>query len=189
MTKQEKSERELLRQMVCGNTLAQKKFYDIYSGYLTVVCARYVFNREDVKDVLQESFLKIFNAVRKFEYRGTDALKAWAARIVVNESLKYIRENEKLRLTNLPSWDLPDVADDQEPDFEDIPTSDILEMIRALPPGYRTVFNLYVFENKSHKEIASILGIAENSSASQLHRAKNLLIKEIDLYRLKNMAL
>ena len=102
----------------------------------------------------------------------------------MNESLKHIKENEKMQLISLPDWDFPDQVDDEELDFEDIPTSAILEMINSLPIGYRTVFNLYVFEEKSHKEIASILGIAENSSASQLHRAKNLLVKEIELYRL-----
>ena len=189
MVDKEKKERHLLQQIARNNRIAMKEFYDIYSGYLTAVCARYVSNKEDVKDVLQESFIKIFKAVEKFEYKGVGSLKAWTARIVVNEALKHIRENQKLKVTNLPGWDLPDVEDNQEPDFEDIPTSDILEMIRALPPGYRTVFNLYVFEEKSHKEIASILGIAENSSASQLHRAKGLLVKEINLYRLKKMAL
>ena len=89
----------------------------------------------------------------------------------------------------MPDWDLPDIADEQEPDFDEIPTSVILKMIGTLPTGYRTVFNLYVFEEKSHKEIASILGIAENTSASQLHRAKKLLIKEIEIYRTKKMSL
>lgn len=188
MVRKEKKERSLLQQIVRGNTIAMKEFYDIYSGYLTTVCSRYLSNKEDVKDVLQESFIKIFDAVKKFEYKGEGSLQAWASRIVANESLKHIKENQKLKVTNLPNWDLPDTTDDQEPDFEDIPTSVILEMIRALPTGYRTVFNLYVFEQKSHKEIASILGIAENSSASQLHRAKGLLVKEIDLYRIKKVA-
>ena len=189
MVKKEKKEQVLLQQIVHGNSIAMKEFYDIYSGYLTAVCSRYISNREDVKDVLQDSFIKIFKAVKQFEYKGEGSLKAWTARIVINESLKHLRKNQKLKVTNLPGWDLPDMADDQEPDFEDIPTSAILEMIRTLPTGYRTVFNLYVFEEKSHKEIASILGIAENSSASQLHRAKGLLVKEIDLYRIKKMAL
>lgn len=189
MVRKEKKEQEILQQIARGNTIAMKDFYDNYAGYLTAVCSRYLSNKEDVEDVLQESFIKIFKAVEKFEYRGEGSLKAWAARIVVNEALKHIKENQKLKITNLPNWDMPDITDDQDPDFEDIPTSVILEMIRALPLGYRTVFNLYVFEEKSHKEIASILGIAENSSASQLHRAKGLLIKEIDLYRIKKMAL
>ena len=185
MSIDENSERDLIRQIVHGNRIAMKRFYDDYSGYLTAVCARYISNEEDVKDVLQESFLKIFKAIHRFEYKGEGSLRAWSTRIVVNESLRHLKANEKMQFTTLAEDDLPNPADDQEPDIEDIPTPVILEMIRALPPGYRTVFNLYVFEEKSHKEIASILHIAESSSASQLHRAKGILVKEIELYRLK----
>lgn len=185
MIKDENRERELIRQIVQGNRIAMKRFYDDYSGYLTAVSARYISNEEDVKDVLQESFLKIFKAIRTFEYKGPGSLRAWSTRIVVNESLRHLKANEKMQFTTLAEDDLPDPAEDREPDIDDIPTPVILEMIRALPPGYRTVFNLYVFEEKSHKEIASILHIAESSSASQLHRAKGMLVKEIELYRLK----
>lgn len=185
MTKDENRERELHQQILSGNKIAMKDFYDIYSRYLTAVCSRYISNKEDIKDVLQESFLKIFKNIDKFKYRGIGSLKAWSARIVMNESLNHIKQNKKLLLTSLTDWDMPDQDDNQVPDFEDIPTSTILEMISALPIGYRTVFNLFVFEEKSHKEIASILEIAENTSASQLHRAKGVLIKEIELYRKK----
>lgn len=185
MTKEENKERQLLQQIVQGNKLAMKRFYDDNSGYLTAVCSRYISNREDIKDILQESFIKIFKSIDKFEFKGAGSLRAWSTRIVVNESLRHIKENEKMQFTNLPNWELPELADDHEPDFDDIPTSVILEMIQSLPVGYRTVFNLYVFENKSHKEIASILKIAENSSASQYHRAKGVLVKEIELYRQK----
>ncbi len=185
MNKEENSERTLVRQIAQGNRIAMKRFYDDYSGYLTAVCARYIPSREDVKDLLQESFLKIFKAIHTFEYKGEGSLRAWSTRIVVNESLRHLKANEKMQFTSLPEEDLPNPSDDQEPDIEDIPTPVIQEMIRTLPPGYRTVFNLYVFEEKSHKEIASILHIAESSSASQLHRAKGILVKEIELYRLK----
>jgi len=185
MIKDENRERELIRQIVQGNRIAMKRFYDDYSGYLTAVSARYISNEEDVKDVLQESFLKIFNAIGTFEYKGPGSLRAWSTRIVVNESLRHLKTKEKMQFTTLAEDDLPDPAEDREPDIDDIPTPVIQEMIRALPPGYRTVFNLYVFEEKSHKEIASILHIAESSSASQLHRAKGILVKEIELYRLK----
>ena len=185
MIEEESRERELIRQIVQGNRGAMKRFYDDHSGYLTAVCTRYISNKEDVRDVLQESFLKIFNAIHKFEYKGSGSLRAWSARIVVNEALNHIKSNERMQFTDLPDGDLPDPDDASEPDFEDIPTSVIMDMIRMLPPGYRTVFNLFIFENKSHKEIASILHIAESSSASQLHRAKGVLMKEIELYRLK----
>ena len=158
-----------------------RDFYDSYSGYLTAVCCRYVTDRDDVKDVLQECFIKIFGSIGKFEHRGPGALRAWAGRIVVNESLKYLRGRKR---TGVPvsAEDLVEPAGDAYPDFNDIPTSAIMEMIRSLPDGYRTVFNLYVFEQKSHREIASVLNIAENSSASQLHRAKNLLARKIKKY-------
>lgn len=185
MTKEEKKEQELLHQIVQGKRAAMKKFYDNNAGYLTAVCSRYISNNEDVKDVLQESFLKIFNAIHKFEYKGLGSLRAWTTRIVVNESLKHIKENSKMQLSTLPNWELPDQADDQDPEFEEISSTTIHEMIRRLPDGYRTVFNLYVLEQKSHKEIASLLNISENTSASQYHRAKGLLIKEIELYRTK----
>lgn len=184
--KEQKQEQKLLQQIVNGNSVAMKKFYDLYAGYLTAVCSRYISGSDDVKDVLQESFINIFNSINKFEYRGAGSILAWSSRIVVNESLKFIRANEKMQLTSLPSWELPDREENAEPDIEDIPSKVVQEMIRALPVGYRTVFNLYIFENKSHKEIASILNISESTSASQFHRAKSLLIKEIELYRLKN---
>ena len=185
MSKDENRERKLIRQIVQGNRIAMKRFYDDYSGYLTAVCARYISNEEDIKDVLQESFLKIFKAIHTFEYKGEGALRAWSTRIVVNESLRHLKAIDKMKLSSLPEDDIPDPAEGWDPDFDDIPTPVILEMIRTLPPGYRTVFNLYVFDEKSHKEIASMLRIAESSSASQLHRAKGILMKEIELYRLK----
>lgn len=186
----EEEERELFQQILCGNEMAMKEFYKMYSGYMTTVCARYVSDKDDIKDILQESFIKIFKAITNFEYRGLGSLKAWSARIVVNESLKFLKREEKLEIINKPVWDLPDLVEEEEPDLDEIPISVILEMIRSLPVGYRTVFNLYVFENKSHKEIASILKITENTSASQLHRAKNLLVKQIGIYKsIKKMAL
>ncbi|MFY9171863.1 MAG: RNA polymerase sigma factor [Petrimonas mucosa] len=189
MTRDVDREETLLRQIIRGNRAAMKRFYDTYSGYLTAVCSRYVPDKEDVKDILQESFIKIFKAVDTFEYKGEGSLKAWASRIVVNEALKHIRTGSRLKVTNMPEGELPDLADDREPDFHEIPTPVIMEMIRKLPMGYRTVFNLYVFEEKSHKEIASLLNISESTSASQLHRAKGQLMQEIDSYRFKKMAL
>ncbi len=76
MIKDEKREQELLQQIVSGNKVAMKNFYDIYSGYLTAVCSRYVPNKEDVKDILQESFINIFKSINKFKYRGKGSLKA-----------------------------------------------------------------------------------------------------------------
>ena len=103
--------------------------------------------------------------------------------IVINDSLKYLKKTAGNDI--LTSADnLPDIPDEEDgPDVDDIPASVIQEMISRLPDGYRAVFNLFVFEKMSHKEIAGILGIKENSSASQYHRAKALLAKWIENYR------
>ena len=82
-------------------------------------------------------------------------------------------------------WDLPDLEEEEEPDVGNIPGQVIQEMIRELPEGYRTVLNLYAFEEKSHREISELLGISESTSASQLHRARSLLAKKLDEYKKK----
>ena len=157
---------------------AMKMLYDRYVGYLTAVCARYIQDDDDVKDILQEAFIKVFKSMDRFSWRGNGSLKAWLTRIVVNDSLKALRRKKPLSL----SATLAEPVEEEEPAFEAVPMDVIQGMIRKLPDGYRTVFNLFVFEDKSHKEIASLLGIKENSSASQLFHAKALLARWIKDY-------
>ncbi|MDF2551851.1 MAG: polymerase subunit sigma [Chryseobacterium sp.] len=167
--------------------VAWKEFFEAYSGNLSYVCSRYIIDAEDVNDVLQNSFLQMFHSISSFEYRGAGSLKAWITKIVVNESLKHIKK--KLNFKEISDdFEIPAEEGDEDPNFEEISQHTIMEIIRALPEGYRTVFNLYVFEKKSHKEIAKILGIAENSSASQFHRAKAILVKKIKEYKMSKTA-
>ena len=165
---------------------AMKELYSLYSGYLNAVCLRYIANPEQAKDILQDSFVKIFTSMDKFRFRGEGSLKAWMKRIVINEALKYLQRHvKKDPLADAAELkDMPDTRDD-DTGIGDIPAPVIHEMIKRLPDGYRTVFNLYVFEDKSHKEIAALLGIRGNSSASQLYHAKALLAKWINEYRSK----
>lgn len=186
MTFSEKgNEFELIQHIRKGDSSAMKKLYNLYIKYLTAVCSRYIISEADLKDVLQESFIKIFTAIDTFEYRGVGSLKAWMTRIVVNESLNFIKKNERFEFVQ-NEWDLPEATNEEEyvPDTDNISIHVIQEMIRQLPTGYRTVFNLYVFENKSHKEIASILDIKENTSASQFHKAKKRLADKINEYKM-----
>ena len=186
MTFSEKdNEFELLQLVRKGDSSAKKELYRHYIQYLTAVCSRYIISEADLKDVLQESFIKIFTSIDKFKYRGVGSLKAWMSRIVVNESLKLLKSNERFDFVQ-NEWDLTEIINEEqnEPDTDDIPPQAIQEMIRQLPTGYRTVFNLYVFENKSHKEIASILNIKEDTSASQLHKAKSRLAEQINAYKM-----
>lgn len=159
---------------------AMKFLYDRYAEYLSAVCGRYIADESDKKDVLQECFIKIFMSLSSFEFRGEGSLKAWMARITVNESLKFLKKNAVYSFIEYGE-NVPDTAD--EPEIEGIPDDVINNLILSLPPGYRMVFNLYVFENKSHKEIAQLLNIGESSSASQFSRAKALLSKRIKEYK------
>lgn len=164
-----------------GDSASMEELYRRHIGYLTAACSRYVVDPEGLRDVLQTSFEKIFSAAGKFSYRGPGSLRAWMTRIAVNEALKYLKEKSKAEQTLM--HELPDMPDEESPDTHDIPMDVLQEMIRKLPDGYRTVFNLFVFEEMSHKEIASVLGISESTSASQFHRARNMLARQIREYR------
>ena len=176
------SEAELLNLVRSGDASGMRAFYERYVGFLTAVCSRYVPDRAAVKDILQEVFVKAFDRIGSFEYRGEESVKAWMHRIVVNDSLKFLRANGKMKYVD----DMPDVEDEQMDSLPDVPVSVVAEMIKSLPDGYRTVFNLFVFEKKSHREIAELLGIKEDSSASQFFRARAMLAKKIKEYVKKN---
>lgn len=172
------SEAELLNLVRSGDASGMRAFYERYVGYLTAVCSRYVPDRAAVKDILQEAFVKVFDRIGSFEYRGEGSVRAWLHRIVVNDSLKFLRANGKMQYVE----DLPDLEDEQMDSLPDVPVAVVAEMIKGLPDGYRTVFNLFVFEKKSHREIAELLGIKEDSSASQFFRARAMLAKKIKEY-------
>lgn len=178
------NEENLLYLIQQGDEQAMHALYCRYVRYLTAVCSRYICCDEDVKDVLQEAFLKIFASVGSFEYRGTGSLKGWMTKIVLNETMKFVKRNARLDFVELEGEKM-EISDDV-PDTSDVPLSAIHSMIRELPDGYRLIFNLYVIEEKSHREIAELLGIKESTSASQLHRAKALLADKIKKYRMFN---
>ena len=152
-----------------GDRTAMRTLYDRYSGYVMAVALRYV---------VQDSFVKIFTSIGSFSYRGEGSLKAWMGRIVANMSLDFLRKNKTLSFTS----DLPNIADEPEPDIGGVSDEALMSMIARLPDGYRVVLNMFVFEQMSHKEIAQRLGIKENSSASQYFHAKKLLGKMINDY-------
>ena len=166
-----------------GDRRAMDKFYMEYADYLTGVCARYISGEETLKDVVQESFIKIFTGIGEFTYRGKGSLKAWATKIAVNEALMQLRKDKQF-IYSLQEAEIGN-SPDEDPDTEGLGMETLLFFIRKLPPGYRAVFNLYVIEEKSHKEIAEILQIQPNTSASQFLRAKRMLAEMIREYELK----
>lgn len=173
------TERQLLDAILGGESQAMRRLYDRFSGYTMAIALRYVPDREDVRDVLQDSFVSIFSSIRQFNYRGEGSLKAWVARIVANRALDWVKEHERVMM--IP--DIPEEAiDDGVPDVDEVPPDILDQMIGRLPAGCRMVLNLYVFGQLSHKQIAQQLGIREASSASQFFHAKKLLGEMINEY-------
>jgi RNA polymerase sigma factor (sigma-70 family) len=150
---------------------AQKALYDHMAAKMFSICCRYVKDRMEAEDVLVTSFTKVFDRIEQF--KGDGSFEGWVRRIVVNESLTYLRKNRSMYLET----DLE--AADREPDLGtlsgQLEADDLLKLVAELPTGYRIVFNLYAIDGFSHKEIAAKLGINENTSKSQLSRARSFL--------------
>ena len=178
-------EQRLVKRLQEGDKTAAREFYALYANSLAGVCMRYIADEEDLKDVLQNAFSHIFSHIAEFEYRGSGSLQAWATKVVVNESLKFLRTKEHFEALQ-PNYEVVDESDDDIPSLSDIPPNVIRQMLSCLPTGYRTVLNLYVLEGKSHQEIATLLGIGKDTSASQLHKAKRMLAKMIKKYNDEN---
>ena len=148
---------------------------------MMAVCIRYCRDVESARDLLHDGFIRIFTQIGS--YRGNGSFEGWMRRIFVNSALEnYRKEKQKNRFLEeygFMQTNITETPEDELLDIENIPREEVLEMIRALPPGYRTVFNLFIFEELSHREIAHLLGINEAASRSQFFRAKTILQKKI----------
>lgn len=179
-------EQELAKRCREGDSPARQELYERYAGRMLGVCFRYAGDRDTAQDLLHDGFLKIFSSMDKFTWRGEGSLRAWMERVMVNSALQQLRKNDVMNQST-PLEELPEVYEKPDSDSIDlIPRDVLMRFIRELPTGYRTVFNLYVFEEKPHKEIARLLGINEKSSASQLTRAKAALAAKVREWISKN---
>ena len=176
------TEEELAFKCKQADNQARKELYEQYGGSLLAICLRYIGDRETACDGLHDGFLRIYQSIGQFKYQGQGSLKAWLSRVMVNEALGYLRKHVQMAKQEVLVEEVPDVVDEND-GVSDIPRKALMRMISELPDGYRTVFNLYVFEEKSHKEIANILGITEHTSSSQFYRAKMLMARKIKEYR------
>ncbi len=168
-------EEVLIRQCRKFERQAQKEVYEKYTAKMYSLCLRYVKDAPSAEDVMIMAFVKVFEKIEQF--KGDGSFEGWIRRIMVNESLTYIRKNKSMYL------EVDIEKADREPNYENLDSKleseDLLKLIQQLPTGYRTVFNLYAIEGYSHKEIAEELGISENTSKSQLSRARSLLQKQL----------
>lgn len=154
---------------------AQRFLFERFSGRMLTLCCRYVKDRMDAEDVMVVAFTKVFDRIR--QYKGEGSFEGWVRRIMVNESLTYLRKNKSMYLET----DIE--AAEREPDYDklgnELEAEDLRKLISDLPTGYRIVFNLYAIDGFSHQEIGQQLGVSENTSKSQLSRARALLQKRL----------
>jgi len=167
---------ELLTQLCQKNDAkAQEVLYNRYANMMMRICLRYLKEEQASEDVMIGGFVKIFNKISLFEYRGVGSLEGWMKRIMVNESLMALRKRKK-ELVGLESVYHKSVDANIISTFS---REDIFRVVQNLPNGYRTVFNMYAIEGYSHKEIANKLNISENTSKSQLSKARASLKKTL----------
>jgi RNA polymerase sigma-70 factor (ECF subfamily) len=166
------TEEAILRGCLCNEAAAQRELYQQYSPKMLAVCYRYAHNREDAEDMLQEGFIKVFTQLHSFERRGS--FEGWIRRIMVHTCINILKRNKKFN----ESVDLIHATSIQvreENISALVQVKQIVECIRSLPIGYRTVLNLFAIEGYSHREIAQLLDIEESTSRSQFTRAKAML--------------
>ena len=165
------TEKELIKGCIREDRYHQQELFRRYAGKMLVVCMRYTRHEMEAEDILQDAFIKIFDNITRFEFKGS--FEGWVRRIVINTALKnYSKKSfkqEQIGLENYPELPLePEV-------YAHLQEEELLRLIAKLPEGYRLVFNLYAVEGYSHKEIADMLGIQESTSRSQLVKARKML--------------
>jgi RNA polymerase sigma factor (sigma-70 family) len=165
------TESDLIRGCIEGNRRMQEELYNRFSPRMYAVCLRYAANAEEAQDILQEGFIKIFKKLDSF--RGEGSFEGWIRRIFVNTAIEHFRR--KRYLTPVTEKEENTIEGKYTSALDDLAAKDIMALVQELSPGYRTVFNMYVVEGYSHKEIADMLGISEGTSKSQLSRAKVIL--------------
>jgi RNA polymerase sigma factor (sigma-70 family) len=165
------SESDLIEGCITGDRKMQRELYNRFASKMYGVCLRYAGNGEEAEDILQEGFIKVYNKIGSF--KGTGSLEGWIRRIFVNTAIEHFRR--KAYLQPITEREENSLETKYLSILDDLAERDIIQLIQQLSPGYRTVFNMYVVEGYTHKEIAEALGISEGTSKSQLSRAKSIL--------------
>ena len=175
-----RSDDKLIKGCLSGNKQAQYELYQRFSGVLFGICLRYTRNRAEAEDLLQEAFIKIFAKLASFGYKGS--FEGWLKRLVVNQAINFRRDSLKYLFVNSYAEPPEPKSEEETESFSalSIPKERLLQMVQSLPDGYRLVFNMYVFENLQHQQIAEMLEISENTSKTQLMKARNKLKQMVE---------
>lgn len=172
-------ESDLIKGCIAGDRRMQEELYRRFAPKMYAVCLRYANNADDAQDLLQEGFIKVYRNLHRF--RGEGSFEGWIRRVFVNTSIEHFRK-KSAHLSSVSEKEEATIEDTDITALDTLAEKDIVSIIQELSPGYRTVFNLYVVEGYSHKEIGEMLGISEGTSKSQLARAKAILQKRIAQY-------
>jgi RNA polymerase sigma factor (sigma-70 family) len=167
---------QLIQECIKGNRQSQSSLYNHFASKMFVVCLRYSRNREEAEEILQEGFMKVFEFIHQFKFAGS--FEGWIRKIMVNCALQKFRSKPQLRIVSEIESLNPEFSGSDDI-LSRLGTKELLQMVQELPPGYRMVFNLYVFEGMKHSEIANLLGISEGTSKAILSDARHLLQKAI----------
>ena len=162
---------DLIEGCINGNRQMQYQMYERFAPKMYGVCLRYAGNAADAEDILQEGFIKVFNKIGSFRSEGS--FEGWVRRIFVNTAIEHFRK--KTYQQPITDYEENTIEGKYENVLDSMAEKDIIALVQNLSPGYRTVFNMYVIEGYTHKQIAEILGISEGTSKSQLSRAKLIL--------------
>lgn len=165
------SDSDLIEGCIRGDRKMQRELYDRFAAKMYGVCLRYAANADEAEDILQEGFIKVFKKIGSF--RGEGSFEGWIRRIFVNTSIEQYRK--KIYLQPITEHEETTVEGKYLSVLDSLAEKDIIKLVQKLSPGYRTVFNMYVIEGYTHKQIAEQLGISEGTSKSQLSRAKQIL--------------
>jgi RNA polymerase sigma factor (sigma-70 family) len=173
------SESDLIKGSIAGDRRMQEELYRRFAPKMYAVCLRYANNTNDAQDLLQEGFIKVYKNLHRFRAEGS--FEGWVRRVFVNTSIEHFRK-KTAQLSSVSEKEENTIEDADITALDSLAEKDIINLVQELSPGYRTVFNLYVVEGYSHKEIGEMLGISEGTSKSQLARAKSILQKKITQY-------
>lgn len=167
-----KETEQIIQSCIAGDRNAQRNLYELYAPKMFSVCLRYAKNKEEAEEIMQEGFVQVFRSLQKFKFAGS--FEGWIRKIMVFCAIAKYRGKPKLHsFTNIETDDIPAV--DNEEIISILGKKELLKMVQGLPPAYRIVFSLFVFEGYKHREIAQKLGISEGTSKSNLHDAKIIL--------------
>ena len=168
------NEQEIIRGCIEYNKASQKALYVLFAPKMYSVCLRYVKNTDDAKDIMQDGFMKVYTSIQKFRSEGS--LEGWVKRIITNTALNQIRKNNSFQQSlEINLEDISDTFTDEEYDEVEFTEDELLEQIDLLPEQYRIIFNLYCFEEYSHKMIAEQLSISVEASRVRLTRARKMI--------------